>query len=798
MASEEEVDITIKLHADTAEAKQVSDAIKDAQRSASEVQPAGQFPTSQRITDAANAAKAFNAEVAKAGGFEQWAKALAGEAPAGAATGEKATSVAFETLQRAQQRQLAGGVDPQEARLYAARAQQQRQFESLIQERARTAARGGVVPTDMMPEGALARFSAARDAIGEVGKAAAEAGEKSAISTMSMLRFTGALFGVGVGFSIFRAAGAELHQFFATLIEDVTNAAQAVQDNTIIYGQNAAAFQQWAGVISQQAGVAATELIQAGNAAQQFGRQIGFGPDQTRGLEAAATLLARIKGIGVDQAMTLLTSAIQGNAQAAASLNLQLDAGYIAFTELGGATAEVFNQLGTGEQEWLRYQSALLQTAKQAGATVPALTDLRKAQQELNKEWNDFVNTAGPGILTLLSGIAGGAAAAAKAIADLNEATVKRNQEGGKQDPGFKNELALLDQVKNKLGDLADTDAGKAITQQLDALRQKVVEINAASSDPGFQNELVAVSAATQDVTSKLDELKKSAADALDLPGGHDMERSLSGAADQADRASGFFETMAEHYQKVVDLANQLAPAQQALQAALSNEEAASQALVNYKSQSLSLTADEARIRLEMLPVQERLAEAANAAAQAQLRAQQAALPSSRAQQDLQNQIRLYTLIAQSPDRSMQERQNALATATALTRRTPEADIAALQAQMATIGPTRAAEDIANAQRMQALQQAQALQPFEYQKQQIDLLGQIATAAMDAAHRTFEFTVQAINFIFQGTGLELTDTDRKNIADMVGQGVLDAFDAAIKSSDKRAASSSLIAAVQAS
>jgi hypothetical protein len=97
--------------------------------------------------------------------------------------------------------------------------------------------------------------------------------------------------------------------------------------------------------------------------------------------------------------------------------------------------------------------------------------------------------------------------------------------------------------------------------------------------------------------------------------------------------------------------------------------------------------------------------------------------------------------------------------------------------------------------RLQAAQLQQALLPLEYLKQQNDLLSQIATAAKAAAARDVQFIVQAINVTVQGSGLStLTDTDRSNIVNLAGHAVLDAFDAAIKTADKRSASSSLIGA----
>jgi len=817
VASEEEVDITIKTIGDVSGARQVANSLTETQQVAQQAQQSTQ-QAGAAMSASANAMNAFMQQAMRGlaptmenfrAQFEAIRKTM-GQAPtlgpeafgitkdvqAQAEEAAKAyqPSTAFATLMNA--RQSAESLDDpqQQARLYQTRIAQERQFQQLLRERARAVGPGGAIPGALdAPPAAVARLREAADATKDIG-------EKAAVSNLSIVRFAGALVGVGIGFSIYRAAGAELHDVFQALIDDSLKAQQALRDNSITFGQNAAAFQSWAATVSEQANVAQTALLQAGTAAQQFGRQVGFSPDQTKGLEAAAVLLSRIHGIDVAQTMNLLTQAIQGNAQAAQTLNLQLDAGYIAFNQLGGATAEVFNQLDPATQAMLRTQTALQQLGSQAATSAPQLDSLREAQGKLSQEWDRFVSTTGPGVIGALGGILDKVNSVIDAFGKFNALTVARS--AGGQDPGFKNEIAALDALQAKINEIFP-DIGKPIQDlpaEAQAAQQAIKPVvdaiqdanNALKDQTGIDALQTAAkvlgtvgSAALMNLPGVLQQV----AGAAQTAGG-----AIGGVADQADRAANSALAIAAHNEQVLNVATQLVPAQQALAQAQSNDITAARLLVDYKSQQLSLTADEARIKLQALPTQERLVELQNQASLAQLRAQQAALPSSRAQQDLQNQIRLNTLIAQSPDRSMDERQAALARATALTRRNPETDIAALQTQMATLPASRAVEDISNEQRAQTLILQSALQPFEYQKQQIDLLSQIATAAKDAAQRTVELTVQAINVIVNGANLgALTDTDRTNIVNLAGQAVLDAIDGAIKSVDKRGASSQLIA-----
>jgi hypothetical protein len=330
------------------------------------------------------------------------------------------------------------------------------------------------------------------------------------------------------------------------------------------------------------------------------------------------------------------------------------------------------------------------------------------------------------------------------------------------------------EKLRGELGQAA-SDSGTKLKELNDQVRDTT----------GFDAQATAANAATTAVNAAGDASAAAAAKVAQAAS------AFSGAADQSDRAAASAANLARHNQAVAEAA-QLGST---LTAARQNEIGANRALVDMKYAQVQLAGDEAQIRLQMLPTQQRMLELQNQTAQAQLRANQAALPSSRALQDLQNQIRLNTLIAQSGDIPMAQRQQALATATSLTRQVPGAEIAALQGQIGALPAGRAAEDVANAARQQALEQQAALSGDEYQRQTLDLLSQVATAAKAAAQRTIQLTVQGINVILSGAGVgNLTDTDYNNIVQMVGQAVADAIFAAAKTVDQRNAPPQLLAA----
>jgi hypothetical protein len=102
-------------------------------------------------------------------------------------------------------------------------------------------------------------------------------------------------------------------------------------------------------------------LQQARPAAQIFGRQVGFSPDQVTQLSAIAVVVARVRGADVAQTSDQLTAALLGNQASANALGLDLDPGYVAYTQIDGATVEVFNGLDASTQATLRYQALVAQ-----------------------------------------------------------------------------------------------------------------------------------------------------------------------------------------------------------------------------------------------------------------------------------------------------------------------------------------------------------------------------------------------------------------------------------------------------
>jgi hypothetical protein len=631
-------------------------------------------------------------------------------------------------------------------------------------------------------------------------QATREMGESASTSSSGLLRFGAAALGIGFGFSAITTASHLVAGAVSSVVQGTLDQERAFRANTVALGQQAASFQQFAVTVAQQAGVTQQSLLEAGTAAAQFARQIGLGPQQIESLTAVATLLARIQGTNPSATMTQLTAALQGNAQAAQGLGIQLDAAYVAYSQLGGATADVFNQLDASTQAALRYQSALDQISRQVDSSVSPHQDLARATGEMGTAWESFVGTVGPGVVGTLAKILEGANGVIEAFQRLNALTTERGKQSGASDEGFRNEQAAINalgqSIQEKFGPagqaISDTvgaaagAVGGAVQEANDALRDTTgVDVLQAVGDTA-QSTGQAVTEWSQRMGDGFDQLGQSAQQAADAITGsfRDADAALQQTAQTAEQA---------RQSQVAALTAEVAGPTAQLAAARQNEIAAARELVDLRNASVQLGAQEAAVRLQMLPAQERMLELQNQTNQAQLQAQQRALPATRQLQDLQNAIEEQRLIATSGARSIQERTGAQFAGAGLLRQLPEAELAARRAETAGLPAQRAAQDVGLQAQLLALQQQAVLFAPEYQRQQLTLLSQIADAAKQAAQRTIDISVQAINLAVNQFG-PMTPEDEQRIADLAGNSVAALIHQAVQAVNNRSAPPQLLGA----
>jgi hypothetical protein len=119
--------------------------------------------------------------------------------------------------------------------------------------------------------------------------------------------------------------------------------------------------------------------------------------------------------------------------------------------------------------------------------------------------------------------------------------------------------------------------------------------------------------------------------------------------------------------------------------------------------------------------------------------------------------------------------------------------LAARRAETAGLPAQRAAQDVGLQAQLLALQQQAVLFAPEYQRQQITLLSQIADAAKQAAQRTIDISVQAINLAVNQFG-PMTPEDEQRIADLAGNSVAALIHQAVQAVNNRSAPPQLLGA----
>jgi hypothetical protein len=534
-------------------------------------------------------------------------------------------------------------------------------------------------------------------------------GEAVHVTADEFARFGASVIGVGLGLSAFTIAGTAVHSVLQSVVQDTISLDRATRMNAIVLGTQAADFQNWATGLAEQSGVARRGLLEAGTAAAQFGRQIGLVPDQVQGLTQVALQLSRIEGTDVAQTMTQLTAAMQGNAQAANALGLNLDDAYVAYTQMGGASAEVFKQLDPGTQATLRYRAALEEVGKMADTVGTGPVQNLQAQQErLNAQWEHFVSTTGPGVVGVLADML-------KGVNDLTAALAANSQNNQGTDPGFKNEQELLQRMK-------DFNAKPGI-EFLQQVRDALQDINARPGVETLQ--------AMGDAFQQANEAGPPLADAVQAVQESAAATSvaITHVADAEDRAAA---SAAKHAEAAARAAAQ-AERQAAVDAATQILINATTERVRLQHEQVDLTAEEARLRLEMLPNVERMAALQRDMAQQQILARQAALPATEVAEDLRYMQQRATLIATNPYATPEERAAARGQLRGLVRAQPGVELTALDAERGVVVAGRAATRLSMQAQLQDLAQQGLLAGVQGAETQNQLLSAIVAAQVQAA-----------------------------------------------------------------
>lgn len=248
-------------------------------------------------------------------------------------------------------------------------------------------------------------------------------------NTTSLLRFTAALFGAGIGINIFSTAGRELNKAITDLIKSEEEAIQATVNLNAAYGSAAQSYGTLIQTISQGATGAGffkvSDVQQSLAALKPLADQLRLTKTQTDELISSAAQLANIHDIPLTQASQALTEALQGNSSAAAKLGLNLSDVEVAAKAANGQFATTFSTLPQSEQAALRLAVAEQQIGNQAQATTGKLNPLSQSVRELATAWETLNKTFGETPVNTASGAILGIA---KSL-ELVDAGVKKIQQ---------------------------------------------------------------------------------------------------------------------------------------------------------------------------------------------------------------------------------------------------------------------------------------------------------------------------------------------------------------------------------
>jgi hypothetical protein len=458
-----------------------------------------------------------------------------------------------------------------------------------------------------------------------------------------------------------------------------------VRATTASYGNQTVQFTKFASALEAQTGFTSDAILEAALSARTLSQNYGLTIQQTQNLIRASADLARIRGIGIAEAFERVQSAIRGEAEASEYLGLTLNDTFVKNNAMNGSLKNTFETMTDQQKAQIRYNELLKQTEAFSGLAAKGTDSLDGAFGRAEVSGRKLQRTLGevtkPATVTGLN-------EAAKA-ADLLARALER---GARVDPiGIANALgaAAVDRALEERRAAANAERKRVQETELKRLR----EINDIGPRAG-EAEAERVRVATE--RTRTEQQLRRLREINELPV-RDTAAELARLAflDQVDAA-------------VREITN------------------AQQNQLDLQRQATDLAAQEASIRLSMLPTQQALAAAQRDATEAQIRARQAALPATEALEDLRFEQERARLIASNRQASGEERAAARQALRGLGRAEPGIALAALQAGRGVTLAGRAAERVGMEAQLFAITQERALAQVTLAQETNKLLSQIA------------------------------------------------------------------------
>src|SRR5262252_7740357 len=523
-------------------------------------------------------------------------------------------------------------------------------------------------------------------------QATRQLGESFHVTGNEIGRMALALFGVSAGLNVFTTVGELANRTLANLVQGQIDLSYAARGTAAAYGQQQATqLEQAARAFQAAPGTtgSAAQFLQSATALNQFATSAGISVEQTQQLIGAAGRLAQLHHTDLAPALAAVVGAVHGNTEALADYGVVLTDSSGRIKGLNATYGELVDAVGKAKAEQLLAKVVINDTGEEAKNAAPKVHDLADAMDRLGKVGQGAQTGAGEAVkgpltdfLTTLATILEGkgnlsaidptmgvatsrwedhvqaakdAAAADKAVAGATDnATAAITRQLPQLDVqlnayqqlsiGLRHYLEVLSRLQTEQGQQGTLEralAGTAFAQAGAGQIQAVAQAQAAQDVIGQRAQRVAM--------QQVDTFRQQ------------LELQVETSREIGPNAVAVAEAQLAAYDKLVDAHRQIIQAQNVQQ--------------DLQYQGVQLSAQEADIRLRMLPAQQQMAALQRDITEQQLRARQAAVPATEVAEDLRYVQQRATLIATNPYATPEERAAARGQLRGLVRAQPGVEL---------------------------------------------------------------------------------------------------------------------------
>jgi predicted nucleic acid-binding Zn-ribbon protein len=572
------------------------------------------------------------------------------------------------------------------------------------------------------------------------------------------------------------------------------------------YGQMASEWQNFATALSASTGFTSDAILQAALYQRTLTQNFGLTTRQSQELIGVAADLAAVFGLNLVDASKRLSDAIRGEAEASELLGLTLGDIYMKSVAANGAYRTTWETMTELEKSQARYIETLKQSATFANFAATQHGTLEEAFRRAELAAHDLQIALGtviqPAVINGLNAIA----AAAERIGDaLDDPAIKKWLEWGilfgKGPPNPFPRPAGADTGGGRGGfdnaGAAETAAPKTAEEMERELLKRIKERQDATAAAAATTakEIEKIKTEFEKLGDEIDDIGKKMSELGQIRGllpGSDIDTKAALSAQEnllrIDQIITARLAAAERLRELQDNARRRtqifdprdAPGVQAaiaqvaiydqLEAANRDLLIAEERKVELQREGARLSAEEARLRLDMLPAQTRMAELQRDITEQQARARLAALPATEALEDLRYLQQRAELISRNRNVSVEERVAARRQLRDIGRAMPGAELGALEAGRGVTLAGRAAERLGIEEQLFNVANERALAGIQLDQTRNGLLQSISQAVVDAQKAIVDSIIdRAVNLTVNITHADGTTTVYNELIEATGQ-----------------------------